>query len=93
MFVLIAQVTGVKEITALISIFGVNASMILFGWIMEMVNDPDRDTWWTPFWSGIAPSTIWSMVQYTAGAGCAYNVWPRADRRSAAVRCFIRVVF
>ena len=26
--------------------------MILFGWIMEMVNDADRPTWWTPFWFG-----------------------------------------
>ena len=33
MIVLIAQVTGVADIAALISIFGVNASMILFGWL------------------------------------------------------------
>jgi hypothetical protein len=26
--------------------------MILFGWIMEMVNQPDGDRWWTPFWFG-----------------------------------------
>ena len=35
MIVLIAQVTGVAEISAIISIFGVNASMILFGWLQE----------------------------------------------------------
>ena len=35
MIVLIAQVTGVADITALISIFGVNAAMILFGWLQE----------------------------------------------------------
>jgi hypothetical protein len=32
---LIAQVTGISDITALIEIFGVNASMILFGWLQE----------------------------------------------------------
>jgi hypothetical protein len=37
MIVLIAQVTGISEITALISIFGVNASMILFGCITGIV--------------------------------------------------------
>jgi hypothetical protein len=35
MIVLIAQVTGVAEVSALISIFGVNASMTLFGWLQE----------------------------------------------------------
>jgi hypothetical protein len=40
MIVLIAQVTGVSEIAALISIFGVNASMILFGWLQEKYEQP-----------------------------------------------------
>lgn len=52
MIVLIAMVTGILDLAALIAISFVNASMILFGWIMEMVNQPDRRTWWTPFWFG-----------------------------------------
>ena len=40
MIVLIAQVTGVADITAIISIFGVNASMILFGWLQERYETP-----------------------------------------------------
>ena len=40
MIVLIAQVTGVADITAIISIFGVNASMILFGWLQEKYETP-----------------------------------------------------
>jgi hypothetical protein len=40
MIVLIAQVTGVADITAIISIFGVNASMILFGWLQEKYENP-----------------------------------------------------
>ena len=52
MIVLIALVTGITDLAALIALAFVNASMILFGWIMEMVNAPDRKTWWTPFWFG-----------------------------------------
>ena len=52
MIVLIALVTGITDLAALIAIAFVNASMILFGWIMEMVNDADRPVWWTPFWFG-----------------------------------------
>ncbi len=52
MIVLIALVTGITDVAALIAIAFVNASMILFGWLMEMVNTPDGDRWWTPFWFG-----------------------------------------
>ena len=45
MIVLIAQVTGVTEITAIISIFGVNASMILFGWLQEKYETPGNGGW------------------------------------------------
>ena len=63
MIVLIALTTGVTDLAALIAIGFANASMILFGWIMEMVNDPDRDTWWTPFWFGcIAGIGPWAAI-------------------------------
>ncbi len=52
MMILISLVTGITDLAALIAIAVVNASMILFGWLMEMVNTPDRRTWWTPFWFG-----------------------------------------
>jgi len=45
MIVLIAQVTGISEVTALISIFGVNASMILFGWLQEKYEEPGNGGW------------------------------------------------
>ena len=63
MIVLIALVTGITDLAALIAIAFVNASMILFGWIMEMVNDADRPTWWTPFWFGcIAGIGPWAAI-------------------------------
>jgi len=57
MMVLIAATTGITDLAGLIGLAFANISMILFGWIMEMVNNPkDKDsgekTWWTPFWFG-----------------------------------------
>ncbi len=52
MILLIALVTGITDLAALIALGFVNVAMILFGWIMEMVNAPEERTWWTPFWFG-----------------------------------------
>ena len=63
MIVLIALVTGVTDLAALIAIAVVNASMILFGWIMEMVNRADGRVWWTPFWFGcVAGAAPWIAI-------------------------------
>lgn len=63
MMLLIALVTGILDLAALIAIAGVNASMILFGWIMEMVNSPGDNVWWTPFWFGcVAGATPWVAI-------------------------------
>jgi len=40
MIVLIAQIVGITDVAALIAIFGVNASMILFGWLQEKFETP-----------------------------------------------------
>ena len=42
MIVLIAMVTGVSDVVALIALFGVNASMILFGWLQEKYEEPGK---------------------------------------------------
>ncbi len=63
MIILIALITGITDVAALIAIGFVNASMILFGWIMEMVNKPDGSPWWTPFWFGcIAGAGPWVAI-------------------------------
>ncbi len=78
MIVLICLVTGITDLAALIAIAVVNASMILFGWIMEMVNDNRSRTWWTPFWfgcvAGIGPwlaiaAYIWVNVSQDGAQG------------------------
>ena len=58
MIVLISQIVGVSDLAAIISIFGVNASMILFGWLQEKYESPGNGGW-LPFIfgciSGIVP--------------------------------------
>lgn len=71
MVVLIAMLPGVSDLGALIAIFGVNASMILFGWLMETTSDPGPGADWTPFVFGcIAGVVPWIGIGiYLIGAG------------------------
>lgn len=71
MIVLIAGITGITDIVALIALFGVNASMILFGWLMETTNEPGPKANWLPFQFGcFAGSLPWiGIVIYLIGAG------------------------
>ena len=63
LIVLIAMVTGITDLAALIAIAFVNVAMILFGWIMEMVNTNEQPTWWTPFWFGcVAGIGPWGAI-------------------------------
>ncbi len=63
MIVLIAMVTGIIDLAALIALAFANISMILFGWLMEMANASDRSTWWTPFWFGcVAGIGPWAAI-------------------------------
>jgi len=62
MMVLIAQITGIADVTALLAIFGVNASMNLFGWLQEKYETPGSGGW-VPFIFGcIAGSVPWIAV-------------------------------
>lgn len=68
MIVLIALITGITDLAALIGLAFANVAMILFGWVMELVNRSDRQPWWTPFWFGcIAGAGPWvAIVSYLA---------------------------
>jgi hypothetical protein len=62
MIVLIAQITGIADITALVAIFGVNASMILFGWLQEKYEQPGNGGW-VPFIFGCITGMVpWLVV-------------------------------
>ncbi len=62
MMVVIAQLVGIADVTALLAIAGVNASMILFGWLQEKYEQPGGGGW-LPFWFGcIAGAVPWIAV-------------------------------
>jgi len=63
MIVLIALVTGVSDVGAVIAIFGVNAAMIFFGLVMETVNRADGKVNWSPFLFGCVAGAIpWLVI-------------------------------
>ena len=68
MIIAICLVFGIGDIAGLLGIAGANIAMILFGWIMEVVNKPGRKVWWTPFWFGcivgIVPCPAAMMVRF-----------------------------
>lgn len=63
MLVLIAQLTGITEATTLVGLFGVNASMILFGWLVEHYETPGPDVNWIAFWFGCFAGIVpWAAI-------------------------------
>lgn len=65
MIVLIALITGISDIGAIIAIFGVNAAMILFGLDTEMFNrDRDHVNWWPYIFGCIAGAVPWIIIAY-----------------------------
>lgn len=63
MVVLIAMLAGISEATALLALFGVNASMILFGLVMERANAGRETVDWRPFIYGcLAGAVPWVAI-------------------------------
>jgi len=62
MIVLIAQIVGITDIAALMAIFGVNASMILFGWLQEKYETPGEGGWLPFIFGCIAGIVPWLIV-------------------------------
>ncbi len=64
MVVLIALLPGIFDIAALIAIFGVNVSMILFGLLMEHYEEPGSPNW-MPFIFGCITGIVpWLAIGY-----------------------------
>jgi Heliorhodopsin len=64
MILLIAFYSGITQLSAAIAIIGANVAMILFGWLQELMNPPDRTaTTMLPFWFGcIAGAAPWVAI-------------------------------
>jgi hypothetical protein len=62
MIVLIAMITGIADVAALIAIFGVNAAMILFGQLQEHYEEPGRPGWLPFIFGCIAGIVPWMAI-------------------------------
>ena len=70
MIVLISQIVGVSDLAAIISIFGVNASMILFGWLQEKYETPGNGGWLPFIFGCIAGIVPWvALIFYVFSIG------------------------
>jgi hypothetical protein len=90
MIVLIAQLVGIGDVAALMAIFGVNASMILFGWLQEKYQQPG-DGGWLPFTFGcIAGIVPWlAVVFYLVAPGATSSAEPPAFVYGIIVSLFV----
>ena len=88
MIVLISQICGISDIAALLSIFGINACMILFGALQEKYEEPGKPSW-LPFWMGSFAGIIpWiAIAVYVAAPGI--NVSPPGFVYGIIVSLFI----
>ncbi len=70
MVVLISGLVGITDIAALVAIFGVNASMILFGLLMEKYEQPGKPDWTAFIFGCIAGIVPWiAIAAYLWGPG------------------------
>jgi hypothetical protein len=53
MIVVIAMLVGIYDVVSLLALFALNASMILFGWVMEVHNQTTARTNWISYWFGV----------------------------------------
>lgn len=90
MIVLIAQITGITDVAALLGLAGVNASMILFGWLQEKYHTPG-DGGWLPFVFGcIAGAVPWlAILVYVVSPGSTSGAEPPAFVYGIIVSIFV----
>lgn len=70
MIVLIALITGVSDVAAIVAIFGANASMILFGWLQEKYENPGNGGWLPFIFGCIAGVVPWlALIFYVLSIG------------------------
>lgn len=62
MIVLIAQLVGISDVAALTAIFGVNAAMILFGWLQEHYEEPGSGGWLPFIFGCVAGAVPWLCI-------------------------------
>ena len=93
MVVLIAMLTGIADYVALLALFAVNAAMIFLGWLMELLNPPDRArTRWLPFVLGCVVGAV-AWIAIAVQIGVSADAWTcTADVRLCDLRLALRSV-
>jgi hypothetical protein len=87
MIVLIALLTGIDNLYALLALFGVNAAMILFGLLMERVNhDRDHVDWWPFVFGCVAGAVPWIAIAIAL-------VTAQVESTGQGVPTFVFVIF
>ena len=90
MIVLIAMICGITDIAALIALFGVNASMILFGWLQEKYEKPGSDGWLPFIFGCIAGIVPWlAILVYVLSPGAPAELNPPAFVYGIVISLFI----
>lgn len=74
MIVIIAMLVGMYDLSNLILIFALNATMIFFGWMMELHNQTTKKTNWTAFIFGCLAGIVPWIVIYLYFAGAVASV-------------------
>jgi len=65
MIVLIAAFVGIWDLAAVVAIFAVNTSMILFGLLWERTEKPGKGADWSAFWYGTFAGIVpWGILGY-----------------------------
>jgi len=79
MIVVIAMLSGMYDLPSLVLIFSLNATMLLFGLMMELHNQRTEKTDWTPFLFGVFAGAVpWIIIAFYFGgaAGSAIDAIP-----------------
>lgn len=71
MIVVVAMLVGIYDVASLLLLFALNASMILFGWVMELHSRSTGRAEWTAFWFGVFAGAVpWVAIGlYLFGSG------------------------
>ena len=90
MIVLIAQITGIADVAALIGIFAVNATMILFGWLQERYEQPGSGRWLPFVFGSMAGAVPWlAILLYVIAPGSQSEAAPPAFVYGIIVSLFL----
>jgi len=90
MIVLIAQLVGIADVVALLALFGVNAAMILFGWLQEKYEEPGHRGWLPFIFGCFAGAVPWvAVVVYVVAPGSTSSAEPPGFVYAIVVSLFV----